>query len=36
VTGAEPKDFGSLVARRVLEELGGGLELDGGTLRVSL
>jgi signal transduction histidine kinase len=36
VTGAEQKDFGALVARLVLEELGGGLELDGETLRVRL
>ena len=36
VTGAEQKDFGALVARLVIEELGGGLELDGETLRVRL
>ena len=36
VTGAEQKDFGALVARLVLEELGGRLELDGETLRVRL
>ena len=36
VTGVEQKDFGALVARLVLEELGSGLELDGETLRVQL
>ena len=36
VTGAEQKDLGALVARLVLEELGGGLEFDGETLRVRL
>jgi signal transduction histidine kinase len=36
VTGAEVRDLGSLVARYVLEELGGSLELDGETLRVRL
>ena len=36
VTGAEQKDFGALVARLVIEELGGGLELEGETLRVRL
>jgi signal transduction histidine kinase len=36
VTGADQKDFGALVARLVLEELGGGLELDSETLRVRL
>ena len=36
VTGVELKDLGSLVARLVIEELGGALELDGETLRVSL
>jgi signal transduction histidine kinase len=34
VTGAELKDLGALVARLVIEELGGSLELDGQTLRV--
>ena len=36
VTGTELRDLGSLVARYVLEELGGSLELDGTTLRVQL
>jgi len=36
VTGTEHKDFGALVARLVLEELGGSLELEGETLRVRL
>lgn len=36
VTGEELKDLGSLVARLVIEELGGALELDGETLRVRL
>jgi signal transduction histidine kinase len=36
VTGAEPKDLGSLVARIVVEELGGSLELDGDSLVVRL
>lgn len=36
VTGEEPKDLGSLVARMVIESLGGTLELDGETLRVRL
>jgi hypothetical protein len=36
VTGAELKDLGSLVARLVVEELGGSLELAGETLRVRL
>ena len=33
---SELRDLGSLVARYVLEELGGSLELDGETLRVRL
>ena len=36
VTGEEPKDLGALVARLVIEELGGSFELDGETLRVTL
>ena len=36
LTGEEHKDLGALVARLVIEELGGGLELDGETLRVRL
>ncbi len=36
VTGEDPKDLGSLVARLVIEALGGALELDGRMLRVSL
>jgi hypothetical protein len=36
VTGEEPKDLGALVARLVIEELGGSFELDGETLRVLL
>ena len=36
VIGEEIRDLGSLVARLVLEALGGSLELDGETLRVSL
>jgi signal transduction histidine kinase len=36
VTGDEPKDLGALVARIVLEALGGALELDGETFRVLL
>jgi signal transduction histidine kinase len=36
VTGDDPKDLGALVARIVVEALGGGLELDDETLRVSL
>jgi signal transduction histidine kinase len=36
VTGAEVRDLGSLVARYVLEELGGSIELDGSTLLVRL
>ncbi|HZQ16537.1 MAG TPA: histidine kinase dimerization/phospho-acceptor domain-containing protein [Gaiellaceae bacterium] len=36
VSGEEIRDLGSLVAREVIEALGGSLELDGETLRVSL
>jgi hypothetical protein len=36
VTGESIRDFGSLVARLVIEELGGSLELDGETLHVRL
>ena len=36
VTADYHKDLGALVARLVIEELGGGLELDGETLRVTL
>jgi signal transduction histidine kinase len=36
VTGESMRDLGSLVARAVIEELGGSLELDGETLRVRL
>jgi signal transduction histidine kinase len=36
VTGESIRDLGSLVARMVIEELGGSLELDGETLRVRL
>jgi signal transduction histidine kinase len=36
VTGEEVRDLGSLVARMVIEELGGSLELDGGRLLVRL
>ena len=36
MTGTELRDLGSLVARYVLEELGGSLELDGETLRVQI
>jgi signal transduction histidine kinase len=36
VTGEDLRDLGSLVARMVIEELGGSLELDGETLRVRL
>ena len=36
VTGEDIRDLGSLVARLVIEELGGSLELDGETLRVRL
>ena len=36
VLGEEIRDLGSLVARRVIETLGGSLELDGDRLRVAL
>ena len=36
VLGESFRDLGSLVARIVIEELGGSIELDGGTLRVRL
>ena len=36
VEGVDVRDLGSLVARIVIEELGGSLELDGETLRVRL
>jgi signal transduction histidine kinase len=36
VTGETVRDLGSLVARMVIESSGGTLELDGGTLRVTL
>jgi signal transduction histidine kinase len=36
VTGEELRDLGSVVARLVIEELGGSVELDGETLRVRL
>jgi light-regulated signal transduction histidine kinase (bacteriophytochrome) len=36
VTGEQVRDLGSLVARLVIEELGGSLELTGATLRVTL
>ena len=36
VTGDEPRDLGSLVARIVIEALGGSLELAGDTLHVAL
>ena len=36
VTGADEKDLGALVARLVIEELGGKVELAGETLRVRL
>lgn len=36
VLGDELKDLGSLVARMAIEELGGSVELDGETLRVTL
>ncbi len=36
VTGEAMRDLGSVIARRVLEELGGSLVLDGDTLRVTL
>jgi signal transduction histidine kinase len=36
VTGSDPKDLGALVARRLIERLGGEFEVDGPTLRVRL
>jgi signal transduction histidine kinase len=36
VLGDEPRDFGALVAGRVIGALGGSLQLDGETLRVQL
>jgi signal transduction histidine kinase len=36
VTGEEVRDLGAIVARRVIEELGGAVELEGETLRVKL
>jgi signal transduction histidine kinase len=36
VTGESMRDLGALVARAVIEELGGSLRLEGDTLRVSL
>jgi light-regulated signal transduction histidine kinase (bacteriophytochrome) len=36
VTGEQPRELGALVARRVIEELGGSLALDGAALRVAL
>lgn len=36
VTGDDPRDLGSLVARMVIEALGGSLELAGDTLHVAL
>jgi hypothetical protein len=36
VMGDDVRDLGSIVARLVVEELGGGLELDGETLIVRL
>jgi signal transduction histidine kinase len=36
VLGEEPKDLGAMVGVRVLRELGGDVELDGDTLRVTL
>jgi signal transduction histidine kinase len=36
VLADNPRDFGALVARRVIDALGGSLVLDGETLRVSL
>jgi signal transduction histidine kinase len=36
VTGAEPRDLGSLVARMVIEQLGGSLTLEGDRLIVAL
>jgi signal transduction histidine kinase len=36
VTGEEPRDLGSLVARLAIEQLGGSIALDGDVLRVAL
>jgi signal transduction histidine kinase len=36
LTGEEVRDLGSIVARAVIEALGGSFELDGETLRISL
>jgi signal transduction histidine kinase len=36
LTGEEVRDLGSIVARTVIEALGGSLELDGETLRIEL
>lgn len=36
LTGETVRDLGSLVARAVIEQLGGGLELEGDTLRIQL
>ena len=36
VVGDDPKDFGALVGRQVIEALGGSVELDRDTLRVTL
>jgi len=36
VLGDDPKDFGALVARRVIEALGGSVKLEGDVLRVRL
>ncbi len=36
VTGESPRDFGALVARLVIERLGGSLAIEGETLRVRL
>jgi hypothetical protein len=36
VTGAEPRNLGALVARMVIERLGGSLALEGETLVVEL
>ena len=36
VTGDEPRDFGAIVARRMIEALGGEVALDGETLLVTL
>jgi hypothetical protein len=35
VTGQELRDLGSIVAARVIEQLGGSLALEGETLRVT-